>query len=201
MSAQSSQDLSLCVLRPDFPLIRTPVIGFRALPNPAGLHPHLITSAKTFFLNRVTSPGYVSLWRSQANPPPSCSLGSIWPVSGHRPIPEPCLQSDVGVCSVSLPWVSDPGLWGLCWAHDAQWLSRERPAPFGVSWAPQPGPVRLPCCALLEEGNESKERLPLPQDLPPTCKVFHKKGENSSRSLPWITFLVDDGQGQPQTSM
>lgn len=80
VSARSSQGLSLCVLCPDFPLIRTPVIGFRALPNPAGPHPHLITSAKTFFLNRVTSPGYVSLWRSQANPPRSCSLGSIWPV-------------------------------------------------------------------------------------------------------------------------
>lgn len=43
------------------------------------------------------------------------------------------LQSD-GVCSVSLPWVSDPGLWGLCWTQDAQWLSSQ--APFSCPAVP-----------------------------------------------------------------
>lgn len=130
---------SLCVLCPDCFVIRTAVHGFRALPNPVRPHLHLITSATALFPNRVTSPGYISLWGSQANPPPSCPLGSIWPpVSGNRPVPEPCLHSYGGLCS-PFPCLGCQTL--ACGVCAGPMMLRGSPgsSPFRASWAP-PGP-------------------------------------------------------------
>lgn len=49
--------------------------------------------------------------------------------------------------------------------------------------------MQLPCWAMLGEDNEPKEPLP----SAPGLATFHRKGENFSRSLPRIAFLMDDG--------
>lgn len=59
----------------------------------------------------------------------------------------------------------------------------------GSPGLPQPGPMQLPCWAMLGEDNEPKEPLP----SAPGLATFHRKGENFSRSLPRIAFLMDDG--------
>lgn len=71
--------LPLCVLCPHFPLRRTAVVGFRALPDPVGAL-HLLISAKTLFPNRVTFTGHMSLWGHKPTHHPPAHLGP----SGHR---------------------------------------------------------------------------------------------------------------------
>lgn len=142
---------SVCVLCPGVPLVmRTPVIGSKARPYPAGPPFHGIILAKTLFPNRVTVTSHI-FWgahKPTCHPPaclrpPGCLSQGTDPAVSPPPVWDCCLLtvSGLGVRSWPVMLPGSPG--GELLRPGSPGLPQPGP-PFSCPFAPCRGRARSP---------------------------------------------------------